>query len=110
MRLESSDLEAMSLTVAAGQLTMRLADATSEQVETLIEDFTGYKSRNGAIWSRGELKVFRNLKLADNAIGFTHASGGVRFDYSSQVRDSLFVGQTENVIRPVFVTMHEAIA
>ena len=44
-------------------------------VESVFEDFTGYKNRNGGIWGRGEMHVFRNLKLADNAIGFTHASG-----------------------------------
>jgi len=32
---------------------------------------TAYKNRNGGVWGRGELHVFRNLKAADNAIGFT---------------------------------------
>jgi cell migration-inducing and hyaluronan-binding protein len=77
------------------------ADANSAQVETLIEDFTGYKSRNGAIWSRGELKTFRNLKLADNGIGYTHASGNLgRSAYTSRVVDSLFVGESDNVGNP----------
>jgi cell migration-inducing and hyaluronan-binding protein len=77
------------------------ADANSAQVETVIEDFTGYKSRNGAIWSRGELKTFRNLKLADNGIGYTHASGNLgRSAYTSRVVDSLFVGESDNVGNP----------
>jgi cell migration-inducing and hyaluronan-binding protein len=77
------------------------ADANSPQVETVIEDFTGYKSRDGAVWSRGELKTFRNLKLADNAIGYTHASGNLgRSVYTSRVVDSLFVGETDNIGNP----------
>src|SRR5271154_2751834 len=51
------------------------ADAKSPQVESVIEDFTSYKNRNGGLWSRGEMHVYKNLKLADNAIGYTHASG-----------------------------------
>ncbi len=76
------------------------ADASSKPVVSVFEDLTTYKNRNGGIWGRGEAHLFRNVKFADNAIGFTHASGGVRFDYSSQVRDSLFVGQTENLGNP----------
>src|SRR6202041_3296534 len=51
------------------------ADANSKALESVFEDLTAYKNRNGAIWGRGELHVFRNVKLADNAMGFTHASG-----------------------------------
>src|SRR5579872_5274181 len=51
------------------------ADANSKAVESVFADLTSYKNRNGAIWGRGELHVFRNVKLADNAMGFTHASG-----------------------------------
>jgi cell migration-inducing and hyaluronan-binding protein len=77
------------------------ADANSPLAGTLIEDFTGYKSRNGAVWSRGELKTFKNLKLADNAIGYTHASGNLgRSAFTSRVVDSLFVGETENIGTP----------
>jgi hypothetical protein len=69
--------------------------------KSFIEDFTGYKNRNGAIWSRGELKTFKNLKLADNAIGYTHASGNLgRSAFTSRVIDSLFVGETENIGNP----------
>jgi hypothetical protein len=77
------------------------ADANSPQVESVIEDFTGYKNRNGGIWSRGELKVYRNVKLADNAIGFTSASGNLgRSAFTSRVVDSLFVGETANIGNP----------
>ncbi len=78
------------------------ADAKSRSVETVIEDFTAYKNRNGGIWGRGEMHVFRNVKLADNAIGYTHASGSIARDhaFTSKVIDSLFVGETANVGNP----------
>jgi len=41
------------------------------------------------------------LKLADNAIGYTHASGNFgRSDFTSRVLDSLFVGETANLGNP----------
>src|SRR5690606_38042566 len=56
----------------------------------------------GGIWGRGEMHTFRNLKLADNAMGFTHASGlGGGEPYTSRVLDSLFVGETENIGNPM---------
>ena len=77
------------------------ADANSPQVETVIEDFTSYKNRNSGIWTRGEMDLFKNLKLADNAIGYTHASGNFgRSAFTSRVVDSLFVGETENIGNP----------
>ncbi len=77
------------------------ADANSPQVETVIEDFTSYKNRNNGMWSRGEMDLFKNLKLADNAIGYTHASGNFgRSAFTSRVVDSLFVGETENIGNP----------
>src|SRR5690242_20104899 len=33
------------------------ADAASPQVESVIEDFTAYKNRNGGMWSRGEMHL-----------------------------------------------------
>ncbi|MBK6672920.1 MAG: transmembrane domain-containing protein [Proteobacteria bacterium] len=76
------------------------ADPNSNVVLSVFENLTTYKNRNGGIWGRGEAHLFRNVKFADNAIGFTHAAGGPRFAYSSQVLDSLFVGETENIGNP----------
>ena len=77
------------------------ADANSPQVESVIEDFTSYKNRNSGIWARGEMHLYKNLKMADNAIGYTHASGNFgRSAYTSRVVDSLFVGETENIGNP----------
>jgi cell migration-inducing and hyaluronan-binding protein len=76
-------------------------DADSPQVETVIEGFTSYKNRNGGLWARGEMDVFKNLKVADNAIGYTHASANFgRSAFTSRVIDSLFVGESENIGNP----------
>jgi cell migration-inducing and hyaluronan-binding protein len=76
-------------------------DPNSKTVETVFEDLTAYKNRNGGIWGRGEMHVFKNVKVADNAMGFTHASGNFGRDpFTSKVVDSLFVGETENVGNP----------
>ncbi len=76
------------------------SDPTSDTLVSHIDDYTAYKNRNGAIWGRGQHHLFTNLKLADNAIGFTHAAGGGRAPYSSRVEDSLFVGESDNVGNP----------
>ncbi len=77
------------------------ADPASAPVETVFADLTAYKNRNGGIWGRGDLKLFRNLKLADNAMGYTHAAGlGARGAFMSKVVDSLFVGETDNIGNP----------
>ena len=77
------------------------ADANSAQVESVVEDFTAYKNRNSGIWARGEMHLYKNLKMADNGIGYTHASGNTgRSLYTSRVVDSLFVGETENIGNP----------
>jgi cell migration-inducing and hyaluronan-binding protein len=77
------------------------ADGASEPVVSVVGNFTGYKNRNGAIWGRGEYHLFTNLKLADNAIGFTHAAGAPgRAPYTSRVVDSLFVGESDNIGNP----------
>ena len=53
------------------------------------------------MWTRGEMHVYKNLKMADNAIGYTHASGNFgRSAFTSRVVDSLFVGETENIGNP----------
>ena len=77
------------------------ADANSAQAESVVEDFTSYKNRNSAIWARGELRLYKNLKMADNGIGFTQASGNFgQSAYTSRVVDSRFVGETENIGNP----------
>jgi len=77
------------------------ADGNSKMVVSVFEDLTAYKNRNGGIWGRGEMHLFRNLKLADNAIGYTHASGLGRGEaFTSRVEDSLFVGETDNIGNP----------
>jgi cell migration-inducing and hyaluronan-binding protein len=77
------------------------ADANSPQVASVFEDVTGYKNRNSGIWARGEMHLFKNLKMADNAIGYTHASGNFgQSAYTSRVVDSRFVGETENIGNP----------
>ncbi|MEO0063570.1 MAG: hypothetical protein RLZZ08_2130, partial [Pseudomonadota bacterium] len=77
------------------------ADTTSDQIVSVFDNYTGYKNRNGAIWGRGELHLYRNLKLADNAIGFTHASGAPgTAAFTSRVVDSLFVGESANTGNP----------
>ncbi len=78
------------------------ADENSQSVESLLADLTAYKNRNGGVWSRGELHIFRNLKAADNAIGFTSSTGSFGADtFTSLVVDSLFVGETDNIGNPV---------
>src|SRR6186997_3068324 len=78
------------------------ADENSKSVESLLVDLTAYKNRNGGVWGRGELHVFRNLKAADNAIGFTNSTGSFGADtFTSLVVDSRFVGETDNIGNPV---------
>jgi cell migration-inducing and hyaluronan-binding protein len=76
-------------------------DPNSKGVVTVFENLVSYKNRNGGIWGRGENHLFRNVKLADNAIGYTHAAGAAGRDpYTSLVIDSLFVGETDNIGNP----------
>jgi cell migration-inducing and hyaluronan-binding protein len=78
------------------------ADNNSPSVDSLLENLTAYKNRNGGVWGRGERHIYRNLKTADNAIGFTHSSGSFGADtFTSLVVDSLFVGETDNIGNPV---------
>ncbi|WAT19279.1 G8 domain-containing protein [Aurantiacibacter sp. MUD11] len=81
-----------------------LADPTdleSEVMETHFEDLTAYKNRNGGLWGRGDLYVYSNLRLADNAIGMTQAAGDIgSLPFSSRLVNSLVVGETDNVGNP----------
>ena len=75
------------------------SDTNSARLEAVFKDFTIYKSRGAAIWARGENHVFDGLKIADSAIGYTHAYPGVapyHGDYTSKVVNSLFVGESDN--------------
>ena len=77
------------------------ADPNSEMVETRFDNLTSYKNRNGGIWGRGELHIFSNAKLADNAIGMTHSTatfGSERF--TARLENSLVVGETANMGNP----------
>ena len=77
------------------------ADANSAQAESVVEDFTSYKNRNSGIWARGEERLYKNLKMADNGIGFTQASGNFgQSAYTSRVVDSRFVGESDNIGNP----------
>jgi len=77
------------------------ADPYSEMVESPFEDLTSYKNRHGGIWGRGELHVFSNAKLADNAIGMTHSTGTFGSErFTSRLVDSLVVGETDNIGNP----------
>jgi cell migration-inducing and hyaluronan-binding protein len=88
----------------AGPNLITRADPADEKSEVQVahfDNFTGYKNRNGAIWGRGEMHLYTNLKLADNAIGFTHAAGAPgAAPYTSRVVDSLFVGESDNIGNP----------
>ena len=75
------------------------SDTNSARLEAVFKDLTIYKSRGAAIWARGENHIFDGLKIADSAIGYTHAYPGVapyHGDYTSKVMNSLFVGESEN--------------
>jgi len=75
------------------------ADTNSARLEATFKDITIYKSRGAAIWARGENHIFDGLKIADSAIGYTHAYPGVapyHGDYTSKVMNSLFVGESDN--------------
>ena len=77
------------------------ADPNSPHLKTYFDDLTTYKNRNGGFWGRGELFVVRNLKTADNAIGYTMSSGDFgREAFTSLVTDSLFVGESDNIGNP----------
>jgi len=77
------------------------ADTSSQPVGSVFENFTSYKNRHGGVWGRGELHLFKNLHVADNAVGFTHAASAVgRTDYTSRIINGIFVGESANIGTP----------
>jgi cell migration-inducing and hyaluronan-binding protein len=77
------------------------ADPNSEMVETHFDNLTSYKNRNGGVWTRGELLIFSNAKLADNAIGMTNSTGTFGSErFTARLVDSLVVGETDNTGNP----------
>src|SRR5450755_3086669 len=77
------------------------ADLDSEVVEAHFESLTSYKNRNGGLWSRGDLFVFSDLKLADNAIGMTPSAGDLGSSrFKTRLVDALVVGETDNSGNP----------
>ena len=76
-------------------------DLESEVGETHFEDLTSYKNRNGGLWGRGDMYVYSNLTLADNAIGMTQAAGDIgSLPFSSKLVNGLVVGETDNIGNP----------
>jgi len=76
-------------------------DPNSAMLETHFENLTSYKNRNGGVWTRGELLIFSNAKLADNAIGMTNSTGTFGSErFTARLVDSLVVGETGNAGNP----------
>ncbi|MDQ2640486.1 MAG: hypothetical protein M3Y79_07890, partial [Pseudomonadota bacterium] len=76
-------------------------DLEGEVLESHFENLTAYKNRNGGLWGRGDLYVYKNAKFADNAIGMTQAAGDIGTSrFSSRLVDSLVVGETDNIGNP----------
>jgi cell migration-inducing and hyaluronan-binding protein len=77
------------------------ADDKSGMKGSVFANFTSYKNRHGGVWGRGELHLFPNLHVADNAVGFTHAASAVgRTAYTSRIVDGIFVGESANIGTP----------
>ncbi len=76
-------------------------DLESDVMETHFVNLTAYKNRNGGLWGRGDMYVYSNMKLADNAIGMTQAAGDIgSLPFSSRLVNSLVVGETDNIGNP----------
>ena len=76
-------------------------DLEGDVLESHFEDLTAYKNRNGGLWGRGDMFVYRNAKFADNAIGMTQAAGDIGSNpFNSRLEDSLIVGETDNIGNP----------
>uniref|UniRef100_A0A8D0DC68 Cell migration inducing hyaluronidase 1 n=1 Tax=Sander lucioperca TaxID=283035 RepID=A0A8D0DC68_SANLU len=75
------------------------ADPFKPRVPALIHHFVAYKNQDHGAWLRGGDVWLDDCQFADNGIGLTLASGGTFPDDDGsrqQVKNSLFVGESEN--------------
>ena len=78
------------------------ADPNSKAVESVFEDLTAYKNRNGAIWGRGEMRPVQEPEAGrqrDRLYARVWRIRSLRL-YVTRSIDSLFVGETENIGNP----------
>uniref|UniRef100_A0A3Q3BD95 hyaluronoglucosaminidase n=1 Tax=Kryptolebias marmoratus TaxID=37003 RepID=A0A3Q3BD95_KRYMA len=75
------------------------ADPFKPRVPALVHHFVAYKNQDHGAWLRGGDVWLDDCQFADNGIGLTLASGGTFPDDDGshqQVKNSLFVGESEN--------------
>ncbi|KAM7423487.1 hypothetical protein PAMA_000033 [Pampus argenteus] len=80
------------------------ADPFKPRVPALIHHFVAYKNQDHGAWLRGGDVWLDDCQFADNGIGLTLASGGTFPDDDGshqQVKNSLFVGESDNRGMPV---------
>ncbi|KAF4083043.1 hypothetical protein AMELA_G00135510 [Ameiurus melas] len=80
------------------------ADPFKPRVPALIHHFIAYKNQDHGAWLRGGDIWLDDCQFADNGIGLTLASGGTFPDDDGsrqEVKNSLFVGESENRGMPV---------
>uniref|UniRef100_A0A7N8WNJ2 Cell migration inducing hyaluronidase 1 n=1 Tax=Mastacembelus armatus TaxID=205130 RepID=A0A7N8WNJ2_9TELE len=80
------------------------ADPFKPRVPALIHHFVAYKNQDHGAWLRGGDVWLDDCQFADNGIGLTLASGGTFPDDDGsrqQVKNSLFVGESDNHGMPV---------
>jgi len=66
----------------------------------LEEGHHSYKNRNNGIWARGEMHLFKNLKMADNAIMETHPDGTTVVRFQPVAGYDTPADQTVTVVAP----------
>ncbi|KAG8001668.1 Cell migration-inducing and hyaluronan-binding protein, partial [Nibea albiflora] len=80
------------------------ADPFKPRVPALIHHFVAYKNQDHGAWLRGGDVWLDDCQFADNGIGLTLASGGTFPDDDGsrqQVKNSLFVGESDNRGMPI---------
>ncbi|XP_018620469.1 cell migration-inducing and hyaluronan-binding protein-like isoform X1 [Scleropages formosus] len=80
------------------------ADPFKPRVPARIHHFVAYKNQDHGAWLRGGDVWLDDCQFADNGIGLTLASGGTFPDddgSKQEVKNSLFVGESENRGTPV---------